>query len=422
MVLYGTFCNLRVILFVIPILIFVIPIMKIPTIRFVFARKGLSKKDNKGAVEMVITHERQRRFLSTGVSCYQHQWIADASRNVYVRGTGADIELNQILMSLYQKAYKIVSRMVENDAVDISAIPTLLKRQDANMTFLEYVYERMQKKNVTQYTKKSYISFYNKLSEYKKIKFFSDINEKSIRAFDEWLHNYRWTETGKYGEEVTKQYTQATIGSFHKNMKSFIADAVIDGYLKENVYIKKGIKISKGNTRIDKYLTIDEIERIETATMPTRSLQEAKDLFLVQVYTGMSYIDLMTFDFTKYKTDTDDIVYTGIRHKTKVKFTFALLPKAKEILRKYNYKLPKIPNQKYNQKLKIVADAAHIDKSISSHDGRRSCAYMMLNAGIPIEVVSRVLGHQSVKMTESAYAQILDNTVVKAFKKLENGL
>lgn len=76
--------------------------MKIPRIRFVFARKGVSPKDGKGMVELVITHERQRKFLSTGVSCLPHQWKDDAKRNIYVSGTGADLEMNQILLTLYQ--------------------------------------------------------------------------------------------------------------------------------------------------------------------------------------------------------------------------------------------------------------------------------------------------------------------------------
>lgn len=393
--------------------------MKVPTIRFMFARKGLSPKDGKGMVELVLTYNAQRKYLSTGVTCFPHEWKGDNKKHLYVSGTGTDMELNQILLTLYQKAYKIVSGQVESGQVDISAIPQLLKAQSVDMTFLEYIIKRSEKKNVVEYTKWSYQGFYNKLSEYGKIKFFSDINEKAIRDFDEWLHNYSWSENDRYGNEVKRTYSQATIASYHKNLKNFIADAVIDGYLKENVYVAKGIKIDKGKTRVDQYLTIEEIEAIEKAEMPTKSLSESRDLFLMQIYTGLAYIDLMTFDFTKFNTENGEILYTGTRHKTGVEFAFVLLPKAKEILEKFNWKLPKLPNQKYNIRLKLVADAAGIDKSISSHDGRRSCGYVLLNAGVPIEVVSRVLGHESIKMTETAYAKVLNKTIVAAFAKMK---
>lgn len=388
--------------------------MKIPTIRFTFARKGLQKKNGKGAIEMVITYDRQRKYISTGISVYPGNW--DDAKMVV--GSGEDMELNDILLTMRKKALKEISEMVENGEIDLSTLSERLKAKKVDMTFLEYVYERMSKKNVVDYTHKSYVSFYNKLSEYGGIVTFSDITDKAIRDFDEWLHAYKWTEKDRYGNDVTKSYTQATIGSFHKNMKNFIADAVVDGYLHENVYKAKNIKIDKGKSRIDKFLTLDEIKRLEAAKMPTRGLQEAKDLFMMQVYTGLAYVDLMGFDFKRFSEESGEIVYTGIRHKTGVEFVFVLLPEARAILHKYRWQLPKMPNQKYNMRLKMVADAAGIDKPITSHDGRRSCGYMLLNAGVPMEIVSRVLGHESVKMTESAYAKVLNQTVVAAIAKM----
>ena len=74
--------------------------MKIPTIKFVFDRRHMASKDSKGYVEMIITHNRQRKYLSTGISCYPHQWKDDARHNIYVSGTGADVELNQILLTM----------------------------------------------------------------------------------------------------------------------------------------------------------------------------------------------------------------------------------------------------------------------------------------------------------------------------------
>lgn len=393
--------------------------MKVPTIRFIFARKGFSKKDSKGAVEMVITHDRQRKFLSTGVTCLPHQWKDDQKRNIYVSGTGADMELNQILLSMYQKAYKIVAQQVENDQVDISAIPTLLKAQSVDMTFLQYVMKRMEKKNVVEYTKKSYVSFYNKLFEYGKIKFFSDITEKAVRDFDEWLHAYTWKEMDRFGIEVEKHYSQATIGSYHKNLKNFIADAVIDGYLKDNVYVTKGIKVDKGKTRIEEHLVAEEVAAIAKTEMPTRSLSEAKDLFLIQCYSGLAYIDLMTFDFTKAKGAEIGSVITGYRHKTGAKFSWVYTDEAKAILEKYNYKLPKVPNQKYNVKLKLIADAVGIDRNLTTHVGRRSAGDIWLNKGIPFEIVSRCLGHKSIITTQKAYAYIFDKTISETFKKLQ---
>lgn len=364
---------------------------------------------------MVITYKGTRKFLATGVSVYPACW----REKKMVFGSGEDLELNSILLTMQKKALKIISTMVDRGVIDINAITELMKVKNVDMTFLDYVYQRIAQKDVTEYTQKSYVSFYNKLSEYGKIKFFGDICEKAIRSFDEWLHRYEWTELDRYGQEITKRYSQATIESYHKNMKNFIADAVIDGYLPENVYVAKGIKVDKGKTRIDEYLTADEVAAIAKTEMPTRPLAEAKDLFLMQCYSGMAYIDLMSFDFSTLKDVTVGSLVHGERHKTHTRFSFVLTDESKAILEKYDYRLPKLPNQQYNTKLKMVADAAGIDKKVTSHMGRRSAGSIWLNKGIPLEVVSKCLGHSSLSTTQKAYAKILDDTIVEAFAKIK---
>ena len=392
--------------------------MLVPKITFVFDRRGKSDKTHKGSIELRITYNRKQKFVSTGITVYPHQWKGG---NPYVSGYETSAEDNRILTALYQRTAKILAEQAENGEVDIDAIPRLLKPSEgAGITFLQYVMKRIEKEKATEAeaTYRQKVTFYNKLAEYGKIKLFSDISEKAIRDFDEWLHAYEWTVTDKYEQEVKKKYSQGTIGSFHKNLKAFIADAKVDGYVKDNVYVEKRIKVDKGDTRVEEYLTMDEVKKLEKAKMPTKSLAEAKDLFMIQTMTGLSYVDLMTFDFLPYKDKSEYTIVKGNRKKTGVEFCFVLTPKAISILSKYDYRLPKMPNQKYNVKLKMVADAAGIDKVITSHMGRRSAGSILLNNGVPIEIVSRILAHSSILQTQKAYARILDETVVDAFRKL----
>jgi integrase len=392
--------------------------MKIPTINYVYDRRHVANSDRKGNVDMVITYNRERKYISTGVQCLPHQWTGDRKGSVYVKGTGADVEMNQILLTMYQKAYKIISGMVESGNVDISAIPTLLKAQNVDMTFLDYIRKRMEERNVTEHTHRSYVTMYNKVSEFGKIRFFSDVTQKNIRDLSEWLHSYSWTEKDKFGKDVRKTYSQASIYKITSNLSVFISDAVVDGYLKENPYVSKRMNEDKGKTRIDEFLTAEQVRMIEDATMPTQSLSEARDLFLVQCYTGLAYVDLMSYDFTIHKGGKDKELCTGIRHKTGVEFHFVMTDKCRSLLKRYKYVLPKLPNQKYNVKLKMVADAAKLDISLTSHMGRRTAGSLWLNSGIPMEVVSKCLGHSSVSMTQRAYAKVLDKTIIEAFKKL----
>lgn len=392
--------------------------MLVPRIALVFDRRHTADKKHAGSIELRITLGKTRKFISTGIKCFPNQWKGG---NPYVSGYETSQEDNRMLSTIVNKAHRIVSGQLESGEVDIDAIPKLMKFSEAaNITFLQYIMQRIEKESKTESeaTYRQKMSFYNKLHEYGRIKLFSDISEKAIRDFDDWLHAYKWIETNKYDEEIEKHYSQGTIGSFHKNLKAFIADAVIDGYLKENVYVTKRIKVDKGETRVDEYLTLEEVEMLEKAKMPTKSLAESRDLFMLQIMTGLSYIDLMTFDFLSVKDKPEYTLVKGKRKKTGVEFCFVLTPKAIALLAKYGHRLPKLPNQKYNTKLKLIADAAGIDKALTSHMGRRTCGVVLLNNGVAIEIVSRVLGHSSILMTQKAYARILDETVVEAFRKL----
>lgn len=382
--------------------------MKIPTIKFIYDRRNVSGKNKKGSIELRITYDRKQKFMSTGISVYPRHWNERTQRIV---GAPGALEYNEILAEMERKTLRIISGMAESGRVDILAIPTLLRSQTASITFLEYMCQRMEKKSVTENTHRSHVTTYNKVVEFGKIKYFTDITPGNIRAFSEWLHSYKMPNK--------KKYSQATIYKITSNLSLFISDAIVDGFVTENPYISKKMNESKGGTRIEQYLTVEQVEKIESARMPTPAVEKSRDLFLLQCYTGMAYVDLMSYDFKKAEGEQ---VCRGIRQKTGTEFVFVMTDKARAILERYKYKVPQLSNQKYNAHLKIMADAAGINKPITSHMGRRTAGSIWLNMGIPIDVVAKCLGHQSVQVTQRAYAKILDTTVVDAFKKVKNGV
>lgn len=157
-----------------------------------------------------------------------------------------------------------------------------------------------------------------------------------------------------------------------------------------------------------KHLTEEELRLIETSVMPTASLERVRDLFVFQTYTCLSYTDLMAFDAEA--VGAEDKVYTSTRGKTKQEFTFYLCAKARNILRKYGGRLPAISNEKYNEYLKVVAQTAKVDKPITSHWARHTGATMLLNKGVDMEVIAKILGHASTRQTRNTYARMLDST------------
>ena len=92
---------------------------------------------------------------------------------------------------------------------------------------------------------------------------------------------------------------------------------------------------------------------------------------------------------------------------------------AQSVLERNGGKLPIMSNQKYNEYIKALAMAAGVDKPVSSHWARHTCATMLLNKGVGMEIVSKVLGHSSTKITREVYAKLLDETVADAMSVLD---
>jgi len=111
------------------------------------------------------------------------------------------------------------------------------------------------------------------------------------------------------------------------------------------------------------------------------------------------------------------------RQKTKSKIAVPLLPKAKELLKRYNNELPVISNQKFNSYLKEIALVVGINKRVTHHTARKTFAStVLLYNDVPMEIVSELLGHSSIKITQSHYAKVVQRSVSKEMKKVQSKL
>lgn len=171
--------------------------------------------------------------------------------------------------------------------------------------------------------------------------------------------------------------------NYHRFLNSFISDAIKEGYLTRNPY--NWLKIDRTqDTSIKRHLIPEEFQKVKEAELPTASLERVRDLFVFQTYTCLSYADLRDFTPEGIVEIKGMKVYIGNRQKTKKNFTIPLLPEALRILEKYDNTLPIISNVKYNEYLKLVAQAAGIDKPLSTHWARHTGATLLLNEGIDI--------------------------------------
>ena len=136
----------------------------------------------------------------------------------------------------------------------------------------------------------------------------------------------------------------------------------------------------------------------------------------------MSYGDLEKFNWNDVTEDGDNYVIKDCRIKTDEEYYIVLLKPALRILQKYDYKLPIITNQKYNDYLKVVGAHAGIDKILYSHMARHSFCVMMLSMGVPMHQLSKMVGHANTRITEQVYAKVLNEDLKKSYDMINKKL
>ncbi len=173
------------------------------------------------------------------------------------------------------------------------------------------------------------------------------------------------------------------------------------------------------------FLSQKEIDAIQDKRFVSKRVEQVKDLFIFSCYTGLSYVDLCNLKQSNIQTAYDNSIWImSKRQKTNVHFNVRLLNTPLQLLNKYvgtqrdDKVLPVISNQKINEYLKEIADLCGITKNLTFHMARHSFATTIaLSNGVPIETVSKMLGHKSIKTTQ-IYAKITDMKMNSDMQKL----
>jgi site-specific recombinase XerD len=191
-------------------------------------------------------------------------------------------------------------------------------------------------------------------------------------------------------------------------------------------YKKKFVKVER------ECLTIEELAAIEKKEFGIPRLQFVRDLFVFGCYTGLAYIDAMSLDRSCITTGIDGGAWLNTsRKKTLNPVRVPLLPKAMGIIDRYKDHpkavaegglFPKISNQKLNGYLKEIADLCGIEKNLTFHLARHTFATTVtLSNGVPIESVSKMLGHSKITTTQ-LYAKVIEKKLSEDMELLKEKL
>ncbi|MBP6040084.1 MAG: site-specific integrase [Flavobacterium sp.] len=218
-----------------------------------------------------------------------------------------------------------------------------------------------------------------------------------------------------------------TAVKYIKNFNKIIKLCLANDWLEKNPFANYKSKV-KEVERV--YLTENEIQSIIEKDFKTERLSVVRDIFLFSCFTGLAYIDVknLTKSHISFGIDGEKWIFTH-RQKTESASKIPILPVTQMIIEKYEnhpqcnneYKLlPILSNQKMNAYLKEIAGVCEIEKELTFHIARHTFATTVtLTNGVPIESVSKMLGHKNLRTTQH-YAKVLDRKVSEDMKILKD--
>lgn len=360
-------------------------------------RASKARRNGLSPIELSVIINGDRSIITLD------RYVKASLFNASTQKVRGDKELNEYLETIRKKCYSIENELIKIDALDVNTFVSSFKngialKEDTLLKVYDKHNELYRGSVLSGKVDNTAIYKYRKsrerLAEYIKTLDKDDIKLKDITpAFCTGYHNY-----------CLSSLKSSTVAKELKMFKRVLKFAVDERYIDVNPF---NIKIKAEKLEYHP-LTPQEIEKMWNREINSDRIEKVRDLFIFQCYTGLSYCDMATLT----KDDIVDGVIYKNRRKTDVKSIIPLLPISKAILEKYDYQLPVISNQKYNQYLKALGDLCGCRMTLHSHLARHTYATLLLNKGVDMVTVSKTMGHSNSKITESIYAEMRKETVV----------
>ncbi|MGN6569457.1 MAG: site-specific integrase [Flavipsychrobacter sp.] len=333
----------------------------------------------KGKTEEVLKLCAYLDTLKASVYCAKSQLTqadktitADLLKN-YLTGNG---EERRLLIGIFKTHNEQVSDLIDKD----------------------YSYKTLQKYRTTLAHTKAFIAWKYHLDDID----LKDLNYEFAKDFVTWL-------------KIVKKCNHNSTVKYISTLKTVLGECIRKKWLKEDPF--RELKLAYKEVEIIP-LYANELEAIQNKKFGIERLELVKDIFIFSCYTGLAYVDVGNLKRNQIVRGVDNELWIITRRqKTETPQRVPLLPKALAILEKYhqhpkclneNFALPVLSNQKMNAYLKEIADVCGIEKKLTFHLARHTFATTVtLSNGVPLETVSKMLGHKNIKQTQH-YAKIVD--------------
>lgn len=411
----------------------------------VWLRKGKATKNGTAPVYVRVTIDGLDEEISLGEKIHPDNWDSDLK---VARGTDAlskvanlciqdARECLEMYFKLLARTYEKVTPLMVKRAFNKVALEDVEKPDSPKMfnpavktlipAFDRYIAtfaSRVEKNLASDGTLRHWRSTRKKVQEFLRAHYKQDDIELSAikYAFSQSLYEYLTIE-------VPEPLSEATAKKHIKKLKQILELCSTNEWIAKNPI--KGFKCGGDDTDILP-LELVEVETLYCKQLPIERLAEIRDAFIFQCFTGFAYQDV-------YDLTPENIIRVGKngerwliknRGKTGVTEMVPILPIVEEIIARYahhaqcrikNCLLPVNSNVRYNGYLKELAVICGINRELNTHLARHTFADIMLNNGVPLEDVGKMLGHKSIRTTQR-YAKVRKERISKNMAKLKSVL
>lgn len=384
-----------------------------------YLKKGSEKRNGEVTIMARITIDGKICQFSTKQSIHPDNWNVKAGKATGKSGGQINKLLDDIKASLHQIYHEqqrrdnyVTAEKVKNEFLGHTehheTLLHLFEKHNSDVKQLIGISKSAstyQKYEVTRKHLVNFIQYKYNLSDIA----LKEINLMFITDFEVYLKTI-----GKCNSNTTAKFMQF--------FKRIVLIARNNGLIIGDPFANYKIRLQ----RVDRgYLTEDEIKKILKLKLVSDRLEHVRDLFIFSCFTGLAYIDVAGLRKEHIRKSFDGNLWIMTKRvKTGIDVNVPLLDISKMILDKYKDKLPNgkilpvISNQKLNSYLKEIADLAGIKKNLTFHLARHTFATTTtLGKGVPIETVSKMLGHTNIETTQ-IYARITNNKISDDMKGL----
>ncbi len=379
----------------------------------VILREDAPKKDRTCPLCLRVTINRRIKVFTLKYSIDPKHWNKESQKVTRSAGSKKYVKkLNDHIKSVKTKANTIFLQFdLQERPIDIGSFTK--EYEGANKTdYFVYAYRILEIKDYKKGTIKVKSNRLNKLEQYckDKQKYPLSLFQIDYSFILEW-HGY-----------LKRNYKTNTVNTHLNDLKAFLNMAKKEAIIKNNPFEYCDIKTTQELTTKE-HLNCDEIDLLETMFWDdnsglSRYNKNVLRYFLFSCFTGLRFGDIRDLDSSlilndKIRTFTEkyhEQIYIPIINRAKVLIPPNSLGKIFQVK----------SNLMTNDHLKIIMRKAGINKHITFHNARHTFAVISLTLGIPIEVVSKLLGHSTVRVTEEFYAKIVNPVLDAAMEKWEN--